>query len=455
MNGARSDGARRWSSRLMFVIAAIGFAVGLGNLWRFPYLAGQNGGGAFILLYVCAVFVIGLPLVVAELAIGRTGGADPARAWRRVAAAEGRSPLWGAIGYLGVGASFLVVSFYCVIGGWTLAFAWNAVSTLAGIGETLDFAALLADPWALTGWQTAFIAINLLIIRLGLQNGLERAMAVMMPMLALTLFGMVAIAVFQPGFGPALEFLFAIDPDHVTWDSAIKAVGHAFFSVGVAAAVMVTYGGYLGPGDRIGRLAAIIVSAQTVVALLAGLVIFPFVFSVGLDPTEGPTLLFVTMQSVFATLPGGEWLAAVFFMLVVMAAVTSSVALFEMLAAIGEARGIARGPLLGGAGAALWAIGIGTVISFNIAADWRPLAGLPLFAEANFFGVLDILTSAIAMPLGGLLTAIFAGWFVQRESWARMLGWPVDGGMLTGWLMLLRVPVPLILIATLAAGLIT
>ncbi|GAO80951.1 sodium-dependent transporter [Sphingopyxis sp. C-1] len=453
MSGPVPEGGKKWSSRLMFLIAAIGYAVGLGNLWRFPYLAGQNGGGAFILLYVGAVFVIGLPLVIAELGIGRKGGADPARAWQQVTKDEGRSPLWSVVGYLGVGASFLVVSFYCVIGGWTLAFASNAVSTVAGFGGTLDFAALLADPWALTAWQTAFITINLMIIRLGLRNGLERAMAVMMPMLALTLFGMLAIAAFQPGFVPALEFLFAVNPDHLTWDSAIKAVGHAFFSVGVAAGVMVTYGGYLGPQDRIGRLAAIIVLAQTVVALLAGLVIFPFVFSVGLDPTEGPTLLFVTMQTVFATLPGGAWLAAVFFMLVVMAAVTSSVALFEMLAAIGEARGMSRGPLLGGAGAALWAIGIGTVVSFNLAADWHPLAGVPLLAEANFFGVLDILTSTIAMPLGGLLTAIFAGWFVSRESWGRMLGWPADSRVLAGWLVLLRIPVPLILIATLAAGL--
>jgi NSS family neurotransmitter:Na+ symporter len=448
-----SDSARRWSSRLVFLIAAIGFAVGLGNLWRFPYLAGQNGGGAFILLYIGAVFVIGLPLVIVELAVGRKGGADPARAWRKVAVAQGASRWWGAIGYLGVLSSFLVVSFYCVIGGWTLAFAWNAVSTLASGEGALDFAGLLADPLALTGWQTAFILINLAIIRLGLEKGLERAMTVMMPLLLVTLLGTLAIAVFQPGFPRAAQFLFAVDPALVTWQSVIKAVGHAFFSVGVASAVLVTYGGYLGPQEKIGRLAVIIVVAQTIVALLAGLVIFPFVFTAGLDPTEGPTLLFVTMQTAFASLPGGAWLAAVFFTLVVMAALTSSIALFEMLAAIGEARGIARGALLGGAGIALWVIGLGTVVSFNLAANWHPLAGVPLLAEANFFGVLDILTSSIAMPLGGLLAAIFAGWIVPRASWAALLGWRDDGAGITAWLMLLRGPVPLILIATLVAGL--
>ncbi|WP_287890761.1 sodium-dependent transporter [Blastomonas sp.] len=450
--GADTDG-KRWSSRLMFLIAAIGFAVGLGNLWRFPYLAGQNGGGAFVLLYIVAVFIIGLPLVIAEVAVGRAGGANPARAWRKVAEIQGASPWWSVIGYLGIVASFLVVSFYCVIGGWTLAFACNAVSMLASGGGPLDFGGLLADPLALTGWQAAFLLANLAIIRLGLEKGVERAMAVMMPLLLVTLLGLLAFALFQPGFARAATFLFSFDPALVTWDSVMKAVGHAFFSVGVGAAVLVTYGGYLGPEEKIGRLAAIIVVAQTIVALLAGLIIFPFVFTAGLDPSEGPTLLFVTMQAAFAALPGGAWLAAVFFILVAMAALTSSIALFEMLAAIGEARGIARGRLLGGAGAALWAIGLGTVFSFNLAADWHPLQRVPLFAGANFFGVLDIVTSAIAMPLGGLLAAIFAGWIVPRESWAALIGWPQQSKALGAWLLVLRVPVPLILIVTLARGL--
>lgn len=453
MSGGADPDGKRWSSRLMFLIAAIGFAVGLGNLWRFPYLAGQNGGGAFVLLYIAAVFIIGLPLVIAEVAVGRAGGADPAGAWRKVAETQGVSPWWRVIGYLGIAASFLVVSFYCVIGGWTLAFAWNAVSTLASGGGALDFGGLLADPLALTGWQAAFLLANLAIIRLGLEKGVERAMAVMMPLLLVTLLGLLAFALFQPGFARAATFLFSVDPALVTWDSVMKAVGHAFFSVGVGAAVLVTYGGYLGPEEKIGRLAAIIVVAQTIVALLAGLIIFPFVFTAGLDPSEGPTLLFVTMQAAFAALPGGAWLAAVFFTLVAMAALTSSIALFEMLAAIGEARGIARGPLLGGAGAALWVIGLGTVFSFNLAADWHPLQSVPLFAGANFFGVLDIVTSAIAMPLGGLLAAIFAGWIVPRESWAALIGWPQQSKALWAWLLVLRLPVPLILIVTLARGL--
>lgn len=453
MSGGAETQGRRWSSRLIFLIAAIGFAVGLGNLWRFPYLAGQNGGGAFVLLYVAAVFIIGLPLVVAELAVGRAGGADPVRAWRKVAAGEGASPWWSAIGYLGIGASFLVVSFYCVIGGWTLAFAWDAVSMLATSGKAVNFTGLLADPLAMMGWQAAFLVINLAIIRLGLEKGVERAMAIMMPLLLLTLLGLLAFALFQPGFSRAAAFLFSVDPALVTWDSVMKAVGHAFFSVGVGAAVLVTYGGYLGPEERIGRLAAIVVVAQTIVALLAGMIIFPFVFTAGLDPSEGPTLLFVTMQAAFAELPGGAWLAALFFTLVVMAALTSSVALFEMLAAIGEARGVPRGPLLGSAGAALWVIGLGTVVSFNLAADWHPLRGVPLFAHANFFGVLDILTSGIAMPLGGLLAAIFAGWIIPRASWAAMIGWPIDSKALSAWLLVLRIPVPAILIVTLVVGL--
>lgn len=445
---------RRWSSRLLFLIATIGFAVGLGNLWRFPYLAGENGGGAFILLYIAAVFLVGLPLVIVELAVGRSGGADPALAWTRVARAEGASRWWGAIGHLGFAASFLIVSFYGVIGGWTLAFAWNALSGLVSNGDGLDFDALLADPVKLAGWQTVFIIINLAIIRLGLNKGVERATAVMMPLLVMALLAMLALAAAQPEFGRAVEFLFAFDPAYLGWDAALKAVGQAFFSVGVAGAVLVTYGGYLGPDEKIGKLASIIVIADTLVALLAGLVIFPFVFSAGLAPTEGPTLLFVTMQAAFATLPGGDWLAAAFFTLVAMAALTSSVALFEMLAAIGESRGIARGPMLGAAGIALWLMGLGTVVSFNVAADWYPLRSVSLFAEANIFGVLDIVTSAIFMPLGGLLASVFAGWFVSRDGWAARLGWPASGWGLTIWLALLRYMVPLVLATALLVGIV-
>ncbi|WP_430386263.1 sodium-dependent transporter [Blastomonas fulva] len=453
MSASGAPDGRRWSSRLLFLIATIGFAVGLGNLWRFPYLAGENGGGAFILLYIAAVFMVGLPLVIAELAVGRSGGADPALAWTRLAQAEGASRRWAVIGHLGVAASFLIVSFYGVIGGWTLAFVWNALSGLVSGSEALDFKALLENPLALVGWQTLFIAINLAIIRLGLNKGVERAMAVLLPLLVMTLIAMLVVAAAQPEFDRAVEFLFAFDPAFLGWDTALKAVGQAFFSVGVGGAVLVTFGGYMDPAERIGRLAAVIVIADTLVAILAGLMIFPFVFSAGLDPTEGPTLLFVTMQAAFLALPGGEWFSAAFFFLVAMAALTSSVALFEMLAAIGEARGISRGRMLGGAGITLWVLGLGTVLSFNIAADWRPLGGIPLFAKANFFGVLDTLTSTIGLPLGGLLASVFAGWYVSREAWASRLGWPQEGWKLTIWLVLIRFFVPVVLAVALVTGL--
>ena len=450
MSGSKGPQANRWSSRAIFLIAAIGFAVGLGNLWRFPYLAGANGGGAFVLLYAAAVFVIGLPLVVAELAVGRAGGADPVLAWTRLAERLGGSRWWGAIGVLGVGASFLIVSFYGVIGGWTLAFAWNALSGLATGGMSLDFAALLADPLALIGWQALFLAINLAVTRLGLSGGVERAMEILMPLLVATLLVMLGLATVQPGFGQAVGFLFTFDATFLTWDTALEAVGQAFFSVGVASAVLVTYGGYLGEDENIGRLASVIVVADTLIALLAGLIIFPFVFTAGLDPTDGPTLLFVTMQAAFSEVPGGEWLAAVFFTLVAMAALTSSLALFEMVAAIGDARGLSRGPVLGMAGGALWVLGLGTVVSFNVAADWRPLGGVPLFADADFFGVLDTITAAIAMPLGGFLAAVFAGWFVPRETWALLLRCEADAWPLALWCALIRYVVP----AALGAGLI-
>ena len=452
MSGPAPVGGKHWSSRLMFLIASIGFAVGLGNLWRFPYLAGENGGGAFILLYVLAVGLIGLPLVIVELAVGRAGGPDPTMAWAKVAQSERASSLWRVIGWLGVGASFLIVSFYGVIGGWTFAFAWNAGAQLVAGAPPLDFGGMLASPGALVFWQTLFVLANLAIIRLGLKNGVERAMSVLMPLLLLLLLAMLAIAASQASFAKALAFLFVFDPAYLTFDTAVSAVGQAFFSVGVAAAVLVTYGGSLGPRERIGKLAAIIVVADTLVALLAGLIIFPFVFSAGLDPTEGPTLLFVTMQAAFASLPGGTILGLLFFGLVASAALTSSLALFEMLAAIGEARGLARGRLLVGAGVVLWVLGLGTVVSFNIGAEWHPLGMIPLFEEATFFGAADILASNLAMPAGGLLAALFAGWATPRAGWAERLGWDPDGAALSVWLLLLRFVIPLTLAIALVNG---
>lgn len=453
MSGPAHKPGTGWSSRLAFLIASIGFAVGLGNIWRFPYLAGENGGAAFIIVYIAAVFFIGLPLVIAELAIGRAGGPEVAGAWKKVAEACGASPRWRIVGYLGVFANFAIGSFYCVIGGWTLAFAWNAIGQLLSSGPATDFGALLASPAQLMFWQSMFLAANVAIVSIGLRGGLERVVTFLMPLLFVLMIGLLAIAVASDGFAPASSFLFSFEPEQLTMPVTVQAVGQAFFSVGVGLAVLTTYGGYLDKGAKLGRLAVIIVSADTLVAILAGLVIFPFVFAAGLEPGEGPTLVFVTMQTAFASMGDhGQWLAASFFALVAVAALTSSVGLFELLAAMGEGRGMSRRRTLGWVGAMLWLLGLGTVASFNIGANFHPLGAIPTFEGATILGVIDILTANVALPLGGLLIALFAGWFTPRESWAEAIGWEADAAPLHVWIWSLRIVVPVLLMAVLAAG---
>ena len=450
--GASSTAAKHWSSRLAFVIATVGFAVGLGNLWRFPYLAGENGGAAFIVLYLLAVFLIGLPLVIAELMIGRDGGPDVPTAWAKLARSEGASPAWRGVGYLGVFASLAIASFYCVIGGWTLAFAWDALRHLFAGGGGLNFESLLASPGQIIVWQAVFLLANLVIVSGGLHRGLERAVCLMMPMLVIMMLGLLALSMRTGAFGQAVDFLFAFDPSLVTPGVAVEAVGQAFFSVGVGLSVLVTYGGYLKGDAKLGRLGVLIVMADTGIALLAGLMIFPFVFAVGLEPTEGPTLLFVTMQAAFAQMGGGAWLAALFFTLVAVAALTSTVALFEMVAALGEARSISRSKTLGWTGAILWLSGFGTVLSFNIASDFHPLGFIPLFENATIFGVIDILTSRFALPLGGLFVSTFAGWAVSRDRWAATLGLERASALLSTWVLLLRFAIPATLLLTALKG---
>lgn len=416
-----------WSSRLAFVLAASGSAVGLGNVWKFPYITGEHGGGAFVLVYLACIAVIGVPVMMAEVLIGRRGGESPVGSMRHLAHQERRTQLWQAAGWFGVVGSFLILSFYSVIGGWALAYAWFALSgtfgsatggggegTAANIKAIFD--GLLADPGALVGWHTAFMALTIGIVAGGVKGGLERAATLMMPGLFLLLLFLVGYAAVTTGsFGRGLAFMFSPDFSELTWDAVLVALGHAFFSLSLGMGIMAAYGSYLPRHISIGQAAIVISALDTAVALLAGICIFPIVFAFGLEPGAGPGLVFVTLPIAFGEMPGGGVIVGtIFFLFIIFAALTSSISLLEPTVELLQQRRVRRGVAAVAAGVVIWALGIASALSFNAWSD------IPVFGK-SIFDALDFLTANIMLPLGALLLAVFAGWAMSRRSTAEEL----------------------------------
>lgn len=442
-------GAREsWSSRLTFVMASVGFAVGLGNIWRFPYVAGENGGGAFVLLYLLFVLIIGAPLVMAEWTIGRSGhGAVSASgSIRSLARASGAASAWAGVGGIAVAAVFMLMLFYTTVAGWTMDyFVRAAAGELDGVtaeGSDALFDGLMADPARLILWHTAVVALTVHINSRGLRAGIERAVNILMPALFASMVLMVGYAAAVGDFGGAARFLLAPDFSRVTGETLLMALGQAFFSIGIAMGVMITYGSYLDRKTSIPRNAFVVVGADTLVALLAGFAIFPLVFAHGLAPGSGEGLVFRTLPIAFGGLPGGRLFGGVFFFLLFAAAITSCISNFAPVVAWIEERfrmGRARAALAGGA--ALWTLGLGTVFSFNLLSGFYPLDFIGVFAERTIYSVLDFTMSAILLPVGAFLTAVFLGWFVPADAMR-------DGAGLRGaaafrlWRFLLRFVVP-------------
>jgi NSS family neurotransmitter:Na+ symporter len=445
-----------WSSRLTFLFATIGFSVGLGNIWRFPYLAGESGGGAFVLIYLICVALIGLPIVVAELSLGRRGGGTPITSFARLAKDAGASQIWRFAGWVAVIVAFLITSYYAVIAGWTLDYFWQSASGAlldAPSGELSGaFDALIADPGRLIFWQTVFLLANAIVVSGGLHNGIERVVSILMPLLLVLL---IALAIYALTYGDAkagLEFLFSPDWSEVTWRTWLDALGQAFFSVGVGMAALMTYGAYLAPDVSIPRMAGIICFADTFVAVIAGLAIFPFVFAFDLPPGDGPGLVFVTMPLAFAELTGGTIAATAFFLLLAIATLTSSIALFEVLVGYGEERGIARNKTIWVTTSGLWLVGLLSVFSFNYASAFYPLAAIPGFEQATMFGAIDRLTSNIGLPIGGLLICLFAGWVMPREKLAEDFALSRSRFPIGAWRFWLRFILPSALILMIVFG---
>ncbi len=431
-----------WSSRFGFLMASVGFAVGLGNIWRFPYVTGENGGAAFVLVYLVCAFVICVPIVIAEIMIGRRGQAGTAGSMKAVAAQERRSQAWIGVGYVNQLAAFLIQIVYAVICGWVLWYFFKAVTTgfvgVEAAAADAEFDAMMGDTVGMLFWTALGLLICGGILYGGVKNGIERAVIVLMPTLFALMVLLVVFNAFAGGFAEALEWLFT--PDFSKLDSGVvlAALGQAFFSVGVGMAAMMAYGSYLPKETNIVSSAVIIVVADTLVALLAGLVIFPAVFGNGLDPAAGPGLIFQTLPVAFAQMPGGYFFSCMFFLLLSVAGITSMVGLLESLVSwLEELHGFPRHRatvVVVGTNCLLSGI---SVLGYTVLADWR-LLGLPLNSAT------DYVSNQVLLPLGGLLITIFAGWFMSRDASREELA--LRSGALYGlWRFLVRWPVPLVI----------
>jgi NSS family neurotransmitter:Na+ symporter len=416
-----------WSSHQGFILASIGAAVGLGSIWKFPYEAGSNGGSAFILCYLIGVATIVLPLLVAELVLGRRGRAGPVESLLHVACEVGASSCWRHVGWLGVATGFLILSFYAVIGGWTLIYAvdaWIPDDAVVSVGESAArFRSILDQPVLLAGAQAVFLLAIGAVVALGVEGGIEAASKLLMPLLA----GIIAIlalyALIAGDAVAALQFLFAFDFTKINARIAIDALGLGFFSIGVGIGVMVTYAAYAGAAIDLRRVALAIVVADTAISLLAGLMIFPLVFAHGLDPAGGPGLMFVTMPVAFARMPGGAVVAALFYALLLVSALASAISLLELVVTpLRRALGVSRLAASTIAAAACWLAGLPTVLSFNRWSEWFPLAALPIYARATFFDLIDNLTSDVLLPLGGVGIALILGRVATRDMLRSELG---------------------------------
>ncbi|MCJ7558168.1 MAG: sodium-dependent transporter [Gammaproteobacteria bacterium] len=457
MSGNAHSGQHEfWSSRVGFIMAAVGAAVGLGNIWRFPYAAGTSGGSAFVLIYILAVIAVAMPMLVAELSLGRRGGGSPPLTFTNLAREAGASGNWRVLGFIGLFVVFMILTFYSVIGGWVMAYIPRSLSgefaDASGEQAAAIFAGLLENPLELIAWHAAFMVATVWIVARGVKRGIEMAADVLMPALFVLLVLMMFYAAAVGDFSGAVEFLFTPDFSKITPQVVMAAVGQALFSTAVGAGTMITYGAYLSKGESIPRMSGIIAGGDTLVALVAGLVVFPLVFANFQSPGEGPGLIFVTLPVAFGQMPGGAIVAPLFFVLLVFAALTSSIAMLEPIVSWAEEHAGARRPVAAiVAGLAAWLVGLATVFSFNIWQDVRPLGFIEMFKDKTPFDLIDFGVSNVMLPIAGLLILVFAGWVMPSKAMEEEI---TSGPSVfyTGWRFMARYVAPVAVVIVLING---
>ena len=440
--------SRQWSSNYLFLLASIGSTVGLSNIWKFTYLVGENGGGAFVLIYLISLISLGIPVLMAEFMIGRRGGKSMVGSLLELSKQENISPHWQYFGWVAMITVFLVLSFYCVIAGWTIDYTISAITgSLGNLDATsaVDFYNnILTDPTRMIAYQGFFVLATTWIVARGVHGGLEKSTKWMMPALFVILIILLIYSMITGEFLGALTFMFNPDFSKITAPIALTAFGQAFFSLGVGVGVMLTYGAYMPKSSSIFRSAVTISLADGLVAVVAGLAIFPIVFQYGLSPAEGPGLLFMTLPIAFAQMPMGNFIGALFFLLLVFAALSSSISLLEsIISRLEEVSNLGRKKITALSGLLLWIVGWGTIFSFNIWSDFTPLDMIKPLEGKTVFGLIDYFASNLLMPIGGILMAVIAGWMVSKESATDELS--LQNEMLfTIWRFLVRFIAPIV-----------
>ncbi|MCG6934265.1 MAG: sodium-dependent transporter [Proteobacteria bacterium] len=459
MAGIRESIHGQWSSRWAFVLAATGSAVGLGNIWKFPYITGENGGGAFVLIYLVCIVIIGVPIMMSEILLGRRGRQSPINTMRTLAIEAGHNTNWQWLGVMGVLAGFLILSYYSVIAGIALFHVFRTgVGTFDNAtpdGIATLFNTFLDDPQALLFWHTVFMVMTMLVVARGVRGGIEKAVKFLMPALFLILLILLGYAMNTAAFDQGLSFMFKPDfhalfyytndagIEVMTWNPVLIAMGHAFFTLSLGMGAIMVYGSYLPQNASIARVTFMIAGADTAVAIVAGMVIFPIVFANNLEPGMGFGLIFKTLPLAFGQMPGGAFFGTLFFILLTFAAWTSSISLIEPAVAwLVENRGMSRAGASVLSGITCWLFGLLTVFSFNIWSDVYPLHMFEVFREKTIFDLLDYLTANIMLPLGGLLIAIFAAWLMSRDATRDELDMG-EGPAYISWRVLVRYITPI------------
>lgn len=404
----------QWSSKFAFVLAATGAAVGLGNIWKFPYITGENGGGAFIIVYLACVMAIGIPIMIAEIMLGRRGKHSPINTIKILAQEANAENYWRYLGWMGVLAGFLILSYYSVVAGWAIDYMFKAINgSFSGAGKAQIehlFNQLIKSPQQLMLWHSVFMLITMGVVAQGIRGGLEKSVCFLMPALLVLLLLLLAYSMNSPSYQQGLDFMFNADFSKINGESILTAMGHAFFTLGVGMGAVMIYGAYLPKNISIAKTSIIVAGADTIVALLAGIIIFPLVFANGLEPSSGPGLIFQTLPIAFGQMYGGFVVGIMFFVLLVFAALTSSISLIEPAVAwLIESYNWTRKKACIVTGTITWLLGLGSVFSFNIWADFT-------IFDKNIFNLVDYITSNLMLPLSAFFIAIFAGWIMHKQD---------------------------------------
>ncbi|WP_102866772.1 sodium-dependent transporter [Pseudovibrio exalbescens] len=426
-----------WGSRFGFIMAAAGSAVGLGNIWKFPYLAGSEGGGAFLIIYLAMVATIGFSAMIAEISIGRHAQLDPIGAFRKTAGGG-----WTLFGVLAILTPFVILSFYSVVGGWTIAYIVKSVQLMAGTvseaGHADQFGQLVSSPAEPIVYHAIFMGLTMLIVLKGITGGIEQASKVLMPVLFVLLLVLVGRALTLPGAMKGVEFLLAPDFSKVNGSMISAALGQAFFSLSLGMGALITYGSYVNPDANIRSSAGWILSLDTLVAVLAGLIIMPAVFAFGMDPGAGPGLTFITLPAVFEAMPAGAFFQTIFFVMLTIAAITSSISLLNIpVAWLCDEKGMSRSTATITVGVVTFALGVPSSLAMGVWGDVH-------FFGMNFFDLLSYLTDTYALPLGGIGSCLVAGWVAyDKMSLEVTNNGSAPFALLTVWKWICRVVAPL------------